>query len=146
MMLSLLILFSILFNALSFQLHRYGRYSTLLAEAPSSSVESLSQSIISSTNPYKSASFEIHVNTLKGISFHDITPQLKEAIKNLGIQSGSITVLTRHTTTAITINEMEGRLIDDARQFLLKLVPPLYPYLHNDIHLRSGQFTIFKSG
>ena len=26
--------------------------------------------------------------------------------------------------------------MDDARQFLLKLVPPLYPYLHNDLHVR----------
>ena len=49
-----------------------------------------------------------------------------------------MTVYSRHTTTAITINEMEGRLVDDARQFLLKLVPAAYPYLHNDLHLRSG--------
>jgi thiamine phosphate synthase YjbQ (UPF0047 family) len=33
---------------------------------------------------------------------------------------------------------MEGRLVDDVRQFLLKLAPPDYPYLHNDLHLRSG--------
>lgn len=29
------------------------------------------------------------------------------------------------------------RLIDDTRQFLLKLVPAAYPYLHNDIHRAS---------
>ena len=49
-----------------------------------------------------------------------------------------MTVMSRHTTTAITVNEMEGRLVDDIRQWLLKLAPPEYPYLHNDLHLRSG--------
>jgi thiamine phosphate synthase YjbQ (UPF0047 family) len=34
------------------------------------------------------------------------------------------------------INEYESRLVDDIRQFLLKLAPPSYPYLHNDLHLR----------
>ena len=33
---------------------------------------------------------------------------------------------------------MEGRLVDDLRQYLLKLVPADYPYLHNDLHLRKG--------
>jgi hypothetical protein len=28
--------------------------------------------------------------------------------------------------------------MDDIRQFLLKLAPPSYPYLHNDIHLRPA--------
>lgn len=54
------------------------------------------------------------------------------------VTEGVATVYSRHTTTAITINEMEPRLVDDARQFLLKLVPAAYPYLHNDLHLRSG--------
>ena len=28
--------------------------------------------------------------------------------------------------------------MDDTRQFLLKLAPAAYPYLHNDLHLRNG--------
>ena len=55
-----------------------------------------------------------------------------------GITEGVVTVLSRHTTCGITINEMEGRLVDDVRQWLIKLAPPEYPYLHNDLHLRSG--------
>lgn len=81
---------------------------------------------------------ELSIPTLKGIHFTDITPMLREAIKQSEVRNGLISVLTKHTTTAITINEMEGRLVDDARQFLLKLAPPAYPYLHNDIHLRNG--------
>eukprot|EP00951_Prasinocladus_malaysianus_P034636 scaffold350753_cov38-Prasinocladus_malaysianus.AAC.1 len=33
---------------------------------------------------------------------------------------------------------MESRLLDDVRQYLHRLVPPDFPYLHNDLHLRSG--------
>ena len=40
--------------------------------------------------------------------------------------------------SAITINEAEPRLMDDVRQFLRKLAPPEYPYLHNDLHLREA--------
>ena len=58
---------------------------------------------------------EIHVPTLDGIHFTDITPDIKRIVASTGITTGSVTVLSRHTTTAITINEMEGRLVDDAR-------------------------------
>lgn len=81
---------------------------------------------------------EIKVPTLDGIFFTDITPEIRRIVKDSGVHTGTVTVLSRHTTTAITINEMEGRLVDDARQFLLKLVPAAYPYLHNDLHLRKG--------
>ena len=86
----------------------------------------------------KSLFKESVIPTKKGISFHDITSDIQDTIDSAGITEGSVSVCARHTTTAITINEMEERLVDDARQFLLKLVPPAYPYLHNDIHLRSG--------
>jgi Uncharacterised protein family UPF0047 len=66
---------------------------------------------------------EIKIPTLLGIYMVDITPQIRKVIAESGIQSGVVTVLSQHTTTAIVINEMEGRLVDDTRQFLLKLVP-----------------------
>lgn len=81
---------------------------------------------------------ELKVETKKGIYLADLTPLLRAALKKSGVTEGVVTVLSRHTTTAITINEMEGRLVDDIRQYLLKLAPPEYPYLHNDLHLRSG--------
>ena len=81
---------------------------------------------------------ELSVPSKYGISFEDLTPGIKDAISKSGCLEGVVTVLSRHTTCAITINELEPRLIDDARQFLLKLVPPAYPYLHNDLHLRNG--------
>ena len=74
--------------------------------------------------------------TKHGIAFTDLNDTCNEMIRKHGIKNGQIIVHSRHTTTAITINEYEERLVDDARQFLLKLVPPAYPYLHNDLHVR----------
>lgn len=81
---------------------------------------------------------EVKVDSLNGIHMSDITPQVRQAIADSGITSGTVNVLSTHTTAAITINEMEERLVDDTRQYLLKLAPPSYPYLHNDLHLRKG--------
>ena len=74
--------------------------------------------------------------TQNGVAFTDLNNICNEMISKRGIKNGQIIVHSRHTTTAVTINEYEERLVDDARQFLLKLVPPLYPYLHNDLHVR----------
>ena len=38
----------------------------------------------------------------------------------------------------MTINEFEPRFVDDCRQFFLKLAPPDFPYLHNDVDYRVG--------
>ena len=59
-----------------------------------------------------------------------------EALKKSGCKEGVVTVLSRHSTVSVIIQEMEGRFVDDARQFLFKLAPPNYPYLHNDLDFR----------
>jgi thiamine phosphate synthase YjbQ (UPF0047 family) len=63
------------------------------------------------------------------------------------MKHGLVTVISRHTTTSLTINEWESRLADDIADSLLQLVPPdersISPaslkgvkYKHNDIELR----------
>ena len=89
---------------------------------------------------YTSISQEIHLPTLEGISIHDITPTLEEIVSMSKIKSGSMTVLSKHTTTSIFINEYESRLQDDIRQYLGKLAPASDPYLHNDLHLRPATY------
>ena len=81
---------------------------------------------------------EIVTDTNHGIHFTDLTEQVQSIIDRAGVQTGSVSICSQHTTMGITINEMEDRLVDDTRQFLLKLCPPAYPYLHNDLHLRTG--------
>ena len=84
---------------------------------------------------------EIQIPTLLGIHMVDITPEIRRVVARSGIQSGVVTVLSQHTTTAIVINEMEGRLVDDTRQFLLKLVPAACKY--QKTLLRSYQRHIY---
>ena len=42
--------------------------------------------------------------------------QIRAEVERLGVQEGTVNVLSRHTTTAVTINECEPRLLDDIRQ------------------------------
>ena len=79
----------------------------------------------------------LELETQAGINLIDITARLRALIAESGIANGTLTVTSRHTTTAITINENEERLLDDVRTFFSKLVPAEEKYRHNDIHLRD---------
>ena len=79
----------------------------------------------------------IEIDTNEGIALHDITTQISAAIDASKIENGFVTVTSQHTTTALTINENEERLLEDVKSFLHRLVPPGDRYLHNDIHLRD---------
>lgn len=81
---------------------------------------------------------QLEVDTKPGIHIVDITPQIRAEVERLGVAEGFVNVLSRHTTTAIAINEAEERLLDDIRQFLHRLAPPTAPYLHNDLHYREA--------
>lgn len=58
------------------------------------------------------------------ISVEDLTPIIQQLLDTSGLQYGAVTVVSRHTTTAITINERESRLAQDMASYFLKLVPP----------------------
>jgi thiamine phosphate synthase YjbQ (UPF0047 family) len=83
----------------------------------------------------------------QAICVEDLTPTLQQLLQQSGMRNGVVTVISRHTTTAVTINERESRLAKDMEHFFLKLVPPDersvsaaatvgVQYCHNDIHLR----------
>ena len=67
--------------------------------------------------------------TQLGIALYDITEDVEKVLAKSQVKEGCVNVISRHTTTALTINELEPRLVEDVRQFLQKLVPPSYPYL-----------------
>lgn len=75
--------------------------------------------------------------TSEPISIIDITADVRRQIERSTIYNGLVVVSSRHTTTAISINEYEKRLLDDLRAWLTRLAPPGASYLHNDIHLRD---------
>ncbi len=79
----------------------------------------------------------IEVETDSGINIYNITPEIEKLIASTGINNGQVLVFSRHTTTALAINENEERLLEDVKVFLKKLAPDSERYLHNDLHLRD---------
>jgi secondary thiamine-phosphate synthase enzyme len=79
----------------------------------------------------------IEVETSQGINIHNITPQIEKIISSIPVQNGQVLVFSRHTTTALAINENEERLLEDVKVFFEKLAPKSERYLHNDLHLRD---------
>ncbi len=78
----------------------------------------------------------IHLETEPGVNIYNLTPQIESLLAASGIVHGQVLVFSRHTTTALAINEYEARLLDDLKIYLHRLVPPGDRYLHNDLHLR----------
>lgn len=78
----------------------------------------------------------IEVETATGINIYNITPQIKEFLAETNIKNGQVLIFSRHTTTALAINEDEERLLEDIKVFLNKIAPETDRYLHNDLHLR----------
>jgi thiamine phosphate synthase YjbQ (UPF0047 family) len=83
----------------------------------------------------------------QAISVEDLTPTLLGLLEESKMQHGTITVISRHTTTAITINERESRLAQDMADYFMELAPPdersssaaakaNVSYKHNDINQR----------
>lgn len=78
----------------------------------------------------------IEILTELGIGIYNITPQIVEFLDSSAVKNGQVLVFSRHTTTALAINEDEERLLTDIKVYLQKLAPPGDKYLHNDLHLR----------
>jgi thiamine phosphate synthase YjbQ (UPF0047 family) len=60
----------------------------------------------------------------QAISVEDLTPYVTDLLTASGMQQGAVHVISRHTTTAITINESELRLARDMEEYFLSLAPP----------------------
>lgn len=59
-----------------------------------------------------------------------ITSQVEEVVKESGIREGMVTVLTKHTTTGITVNEALECLESDIQTALSLFAPEDRPYAH----------------
>ncbi|MEH2393169.1 MAG: secondary thiamine-phosphate synthase enzyme YjbQ [Nostoc sp.] len=79
----------------------------------------------------------IEIETEQKINIYNVTPQIQDFLASTSIKNGQILVFSRHTTTALAINENEVRLLEDIKMFLRKLAPESDRYLHNDLHLRD---------
>ncbi len=78
----------------------------------------------------------LEIETEQKINIYNITPHINDFVASTSIKNGQVLVFSRHTTTALAINENEERLLEDIKVFLQKLAPESDRYLHNDLHLR----------
>jgi secondary thiamine-phosphate synthase enzyme len=80
------------------------------------------------------------VRTDERLSVLDITQAVRDEVPPEA--TGTVTVFSRHTTTGVTINEAEGRLLGDFERALDELVPDS-GWAHDEIddnadsHLRA---------
>jgi secondary thiamine-phosphate synthase enzyme len=74
---------------------------------------------------------EISVKTSEPVQFVDITERVREAIIASGISEGIATVFSRHTTSAVKINERCDRLQQDMKAHLENVVPSV-DYSHDE--------------
>ena len=79
----------------------------------------------------------LDIRTEEPIQFIDITDHINQHLDDHGVESGTITVFSRHTTAAIKINEAEELLIGDFKRMLAEMFPAARDYDHNDMSRRK---------
>lgn len=78
----------------------------------------------------------IRLHTRDEVQFVDITDDLAGLVWRHRLRAGLVNVQTRHTTTAIVMNEHEPLLLEDLRRTLERLAPRLTGYAHDDFRRR----------
>ena len=71
------------------------------------------------------------------IGTYNITDKIQAFVDAVPVDAGQVLIFSRHTTTALAVNEYEERLLTDIKAYLRKLAPLEETYLHNDLHLRD---------
>jgi len=86
---------------------------------------------------------ELPLRTSRRVELIDITSMVSGVLESSGIRNGILNVFSRHSTSAIFINENESRLLGDIESMLEGAVPVDASYGHNiidnnaDSHLRA---------
>jgi secondary thiamine-phosphate synthase enzyme len=75
--------------------------------------------------------------TREPIQFLDITDEIAEVVRSTGVVNGIVTIVSRHTTMAVRIQEAEPLLLEDLLGMLRRLAPADVHYRHNDFRIRT---------
>jgi secondary thiamine-phosphate synthase enzyme len=73
----------------------------------------------------------IELATTQPLQVVDITTDVRRSVARCGLRNGLVTLVSRHTTARINVNEREEQLQRDMVTFLKRLVPRDGDYLHN---------------
>jgi secondary thiamine-phosphate synthase enzyme len=74
---------------------------------------------------------EITLATPAPIALIDISAELRARCEKSGIRAGLATLISRHTTAYVNLNEREPRLQQDMLTFLKRFIPRDGDYAHN---------------
>ncbi len=77
--------------------------------------------------------------TRQRVQFIDITGLVRERVRRSGVAYGVVNVHTKHTTTAVVLNENEDLLMRDFEDRLESWAPRDDAYRHNDLDARRFQ-------
>ncbi len=96
------------------------------------------------TDEHESADFKIchdrvELRTQKRVQFIDITELVLERVRRAGISHGVVNIQTKHTTTAVVVNENEPNLLRDFEERLEAWAPQEERYRHNNLEARRFQ-------
>ena len=96
--------------------------------------------LLSRTRPRPTTAVNLRrlpLETREPIQFLDITDQVAAIVRSTGVRDGIVTIVSRHTTAAVRIQEGEPLLLEDLVAFLRRLAPADAPYQHNDFSIRT---------
>ena len=72
------------------------------------------------------------LSSKKRTEMSDITPLVRDAVRQSSISSGIAVANTLHTTCALFVNEFQAALIEDLKGLMSRLVPERGGYRHDD--------------
>ena len=72
----------------------------------------------------------IRILTKQYVELDVITPQVEQIVAESGVKNGMVTVMTKHTTTGVTVNEALECLESDIEVALGLFAPEDRPYSH----------------
>ena len=72
----------------------------------------------------------IRILTKQYVELDVITPQVEQIVAESGVKNGVVTVMTKHTTTGVTVNEALECLESDIEVALSLFAPEDRPYSH----------------
>jgi secondary thiamine-phosphate synthase enzyme len=87
--------------------------------------------------PVKVFQRETQLRTAGGLTVTDITDEVREAVRESGVQDGIACIYSPHTTCCVRVNELESGFLDDFAQLLKRLVPAESYYAHDDWDRRT---------
>ena len=84
----------------------------------------------------------LEIDSVEPIQFIDLTDLINAHLRVNAVESGTVTVFSRHTTAAIKINEAEELLLEDFKNMLRELCPSQRSYNHNDMGRRKPPIAV----